>query len=332
VRFADRHRLLLSVRRAGHNVAGNALCDGGMVIDLSRMRGVQVDPRNATVRADGGVMLGGLDRATQAHRLSVPVGLVSATGVAGLTVHGGLGWLARRHGMTIDDLRSAQVVTADGQLRTAAPGKDEELLWALKGGGGSFGAVTSFEFQAHPVGPEVWLSMPMYPVAKAREALRFYRTFMASAPEELTGLAIFWQALRQPPIPEKARGAEVIIPAACYSGPAVRGEQVIRPLREFDEPLADLSRAIPFLELQQFLDADYPDGDLYYWKSVYLRQLSDEVIAVLDRQAAKRPSTRSSIDVWGLGGAVGRVPASATPFARREAQFLNRHRVQLERT
>jgi FAD/FMN-containing dehydrogenase len=322
VRFAERHRLLLSVRGGGHNVAGSSLCDGGMVIDLSGMRGVHVDRQNATVRADGGVMLGGLDRATQAHGLAVPVGLVSATGVAGLTLHGGLGWLARRHGMTIDNLRSARVVTADGQVRTAAPGKDEELLWALKGGGGSFGVVTSFEFQAHPVGPHVWLSMPMYPAAKATEALSFYREFMASAPDELTGLAIFWQAPSQPPIPERAWGAEVIILAACYSGPAEHGEQAIRPLREFDDPLADLSSAIPFLELQQFLDADYPDGDLYYWKSVYLGELRDEVIAVLARQAAKRPSARSSIDVWGLGGAVSRVPASATPFARREAQFL----------
>ena len=322
VRFAARHELLASVRGGGHNVGGSGLCDGGLVVDLSRMRGVEVDAAKSTVRVEGGALLGDLDRATQAHGLAVPVGLVSATGIGGLALHGGLGWLARRHGMTSDNLRSAQVVTADGELRTAAPGAEEELLWALKGGGGGFGAVTSFEFQAHPVGPRVWLSMPMYPAEKAPEALRFYREFMSSAPEELTGLAIFWRAPRQAPLPEKAWGAEVLILAACYSGPPDRGEQVIRPLREFARPLADLSAELPFVELQQLLDSDYPDGGLYYWKSLYLGELSDQAIGLLARQAARRPSPHSSLDVWGLGGALNRVPASATPFSRRDAQYL----------
>jgi len=322
VRFAARHRLLLSVRGGGHNVSGSALCDGGLVVDLSPMRRVEVDAQKATVRVEGGALLGDLDRATQAHGLAVPVGLVSATGIGGLALHGGLGWLARRHGMTCDNLLSARVVAADGELRTAAAGAEEELLWALKGGGGGFGVVSSFEFRAYPVGPRVWLSMPMYPAEKAPEALHFFQEFMSGAPDELTGLAIFWRAPSQAPIPESAWGAEVLILAACYSGPPAQGEQAIRPLREFDRPLADLSAELPFLELQQFLDADYPDGQLYYWKSLYLEQLSDQAIRVLARQAARRPSPLSSVDVWGLGGAVSRVPASATPFSRRDAPWL----------
>jgi FAD/FMN-containing dehydrogenase len=322
VRFAARHGLLLSVRGGGHNVSGSALCEGGLVVDLSRLRSVQVDAVRRTVRVEGGALLGDLDRATQAQGLAVPVGLVSATGIGGLALHGGLGWLARRHGMTSDNLRSAQVVTADGELRTAAPGAEEDLLWALKGGGGAFGAVTSFEFQAYPVGPKVWLSMPMFPAEKAPEALRFFREFMSVAPEELTGIAIFWRAPSQAPIPEKAWGAEVIILAACYSGPPDRGEQVIRPLREFARPLADLSAEMPFSELQQFLDSDYPDGGLYYWKSLYLDELSDQAIGLLARQAARRPSPHSSLDLWGLGGELGRAPSTSTPLSGRDAPYL----------
>jgi FAD/FMN-containing dehydrogenase len=322
VNLARERGLPLAVRGGGHNVAGSAVCDGGIVVDLSAMNGVRVDPERRTVRVEGGARLGDVDRATQAFNLAVPVGVVSRTGIAGLALHGGLGFLTRKHGLTSDNLVSAEVVTADGQVLTVDTQHHADLYWALRGGGGNFGVVTAFEFRLHPVGPEVWMAIVMYPVEKAQKVLSVFRELMAQAPDELMAVAIFWNAPTEEFVPEEFRGAPVIVLAACHSGPFEDGERAIQPFREIDTPAVDLSGPMPFVAAQQAFDADYPDGRRYYWKSTYLRHLDDDVVQALAGHAAARPSQLTSLDVWALGGAMGRVPSDETAFARRDAPFL----------
>ncbi len=321
VNFARERNLLLSVRGGGHNVAGKALCDDGLVVDLSRMRAVRVDPVRRIVQVQAGATLGDLDHETQAFGLAVPVGLVTATGIAGLTLHGGMGWLTRKYGLTLDNLVSMDVVTADGQWHRASEGENADLFWALRGGGGNFGVVTSFEFRAHPVGPEVWFGAIMYPISQAGRVLCFARDFLHEAPEELGVLATLWTAPDENSVPAPCRGAPVVIVLACYCGPVEEGEKAIRPLRRIVTPLADLSGPRPFLEVQKFFDADYPNGRLYYWKSVYLEDLRDEVIATAIDHAAQRPSPLTSLDFWFLEGAINRVPVARTAFARRDVKY-----------
>jgi FAD/FMN-containing dehydrogenase len=322
VNFARRHEVLLSVRGGGHNVAGQAVCDEGLVIDLSPMRDVRVDPAQRVVQVQGGATLGDIDRATQPFGLAVPVGLVSATGIGGLTLHGGMGWLTRKHGLTIDNLISVEIVTADGQRRRAGETEHPDLFWALRGGGGNFGIVTSFEFRAHAVGPEVWFLATIYPISQARHILQFARDFMAEAPEELGLLASLWSAPEDESIPREYRRAPVLVLLGCYQGPPAAGEQITRPLRRLGTPLTDLSTAMPFEKVQTFLDADYPEGGLYYWKSAYLKDLSENAMDLLIDHTLARPSWQSSLDIWYLGGAMNRVPADRTAFARRDMAHL----------
>jgi FAD/FMN-containing dehydrogenase len=322
VNFARDHDLRVAVRGGGHNVAGNAVSEGGMVIDLSRMRSVRVDPVKRSVRVEGGATLGDIDHETHAFGLGVPIGLVSATGIGGFALHGGYGWLSRKHGLALDNILAADIVTADGKLRKASTGENEDLFWAIRGGGGNFGVVTSFEFRCHPVEPEVWFAAPFYPLGKAESGLRFFRDFMKKAPDELSALAVLWNAPEEPSFPEQARGAPVLILAACYSGPVEEGERVTRQLREFDTPVADLSGPMRFLDVQRFFDADYPEGRYYYWKSQYVREMNDDVIRVAVRQGVERPSPITSIDIWPLGGAAGRIDPGATAFSSRKEAFL----------
>ena len=322
VEFARDHEVLFSLRGGGHNVAGSAVPDQGLVIDLSPMKRVEVDPERRRVRVEAGVTLGELDRETQAHGLAVPVGLVSATGIAGLTLHGGLGWLTRRYGMSVDNLESVDLVTAEGTPIRAGSAENADLFWALKGGGGNFGAVTAFEFRAHPVGPKVWFAAPIYPLDRASEVLAFFRQFMSTAPESLGAVAVYWSAPAIPQVPREQRGAPAVMLLACYSGAFEQGEAAIEPLRHIGKPLADLSAPMDFLEVQRYLDEDYPNGGLYYWKSIYLEELSDEAIAALSSYAAVRPSMHSSIDLWALGGALSRPGNNGGPLAVREAPYL----------
>ena len=322
VAFARERSLPISVRGGGHNVAGTAIAEGGVVVDLSLMNSVWVDPEHRTARVGGGATLGQVDHETQLFGLAVPAGAVSRTGIAGLSLHGGLGFLTRHHGLTCDNLLSADVVTADGRVLRVDRHNHPDLLWALRGGGGNFGVVTSFQFRLHLVGPEVWMALVMYPVAQAPSILKFYREFMAGAPDELMSIAIFWTTPGEEPIPEGARHLPALILFACYSGPLDEGERAIQPLRELGTPLADLSGPLPFVAAQQLFDPDYPDGRRYYWKSLYLRHLDDEVVAVLAQHATRRPSPLSSLDIWALGGAMSRVPAADSAFARRDAPFL----------
>jgi FAD/FMN-containing dehydrogenase len=322
LRFARERGLPVSVRGGGHNVAGSALCDGGVVIDLSPLSGVRVDASRRTVRAGGGARLGDLDHETQGFGLAVPVGVVSRTGIAGLTLHGGYGFLTRRLGLTCDSLVAADVVTADGEVLHVDEEAHPDLLWALRGGGGNFGVVTSFEYRAHPVGPEVYMAITLYPLADAPEAIRVFRDLMAGAPEELMGVGVLWSAPEEEFIPEHWRGQPVFIPAACWSGPLEQGEDIVRPLREIAPPVADLSGPMPYLAAQQLFDPDYPDGGRYYWKSIYLRDLDDATIEALIRHAAGRPSSHTTLDIWALGGAARREPAGGSAFTRREDPFL----------
>jgi FAD/FMN-containing dehydrogenase len=322
VHFARDNDLQIAVRGGGHNVAGYAISEGGLVIDLSGMRSVVVDPVRHTVRVEGGATLGDIDHETHAFGLAVPIGVVSATGIGGLALHGGYGWLTRKHGLALDNILAADIVTADGRLVKASAGENEDLFWAIRGGGGNFGVVTSLEFRCHPVGPQVWFVAPFYPIGKAETGLAFFRDFMKQAPDELSALAVLWNAPDEHSFPEQARGAPVLILAACYSGSIEEGKRITRPLQEFDTPIADLSRSMRYLDVQRFFDADYPDGRFYYWKSQYVPELNDDIIRLIARQGVERPSPITSIDIWPLGGAAGRVDPGATAFSSRSATFL----------
>ena len=323
VRFAREQRLLLAVRGGGHNVAGFGTCDGGLVVDLSAMRGVGVDPTRRTVRVGGGATWADVDRETQVFGLAVPGGIVSTTGVGGLTLGGGQGWLRRTYGMACDSLVSADVVTADGELVTASESENADLFWALRGGGGNFGVVTSFEFRAHPVGPLVAFAGPAYPLESAPAVIAAMRSFAAGAPDEVNLSATWWSVPPVAGFPEDLHGRPVIILGAAYVGPPEEGERILQPLREIEQPLLDLSATLPYTALQQMFDPFFPARELhYYWKSIYLAGLGEEVVKTLADHVAARPSPMSMAGLWALGGALGRVDPAATATGARDAPFL----------
>lgn len=322
IRFARDGELPIAVRAGGHNVAGSSICDDGLVVDLAGMRGVRVDLRRSVVRVGGGALLGDIDHETQPFGLAAPIGLVSETGIGGLSLHGGFGALTRKYGLTADNLVSADVVTADGNLITADDDNHPDLLWALKGGGGNYGVVTSFEFRLHPVGPEVYFLLTFYPAADAAAVLESFRSFMLEAPDELMAIAINWNAPDGEPIPNEHRGSPVMVVVGCWCGPLDEGERATQPLREIATPIVDASRPMRFADVQQFFDPDYPKGLRYYWKSLYLDELSDDMIRLACAAGADRPTPMSTVEVWALGGAMGRVLPEATAFYHRQAPFL----------
>jgi FAD/FMN-containing dehydrogenase len=322
VNFAREQGLTLSIKAGGHNVAGNAVNDDGIVLDLSQMRGVHVDPALQTVRVQGGATWGDLDRETQLFGLAVPGGVVSTTGVAGLTLHGGLGHLRRKHGLSIDSLVSVDIVTADGELRRASATENEDLFWAVRGAGSNFGVVTSFEFRAHPVGPMVFVGAIFYPFEEASSILPAWRDFMATAPEELSSLAICWSVPPVEPFPPEIHGTPVVVVAAAHCGPAEEGERVVQPLRELAQPVVDASGPWPWLGLQSGFDAIFPQGELRYWKSRSVTELSDEVIGDIIELAGRRPAPLSDIVIWHHGGAMSRVAEDETAYGGRDTPFL----------
>jgi FAD/FMN-containing dehydrogenase len=322
VNFAREHNLLLSIKGGGHNVAGNAVNDGGLVIDLSHMRGVHVDPSTQTVRAEGGALWGDCDRETQLFGLAVPGGVVSTTGIAGLTLHGGVGHLRRKHGLSIDNLLSVDIVTADGELRRASATENEDLFWAVRGAGSNFGVVTSFEFQAHPVGPMVAVAAVMYPEKDARAVVAAWRDHMASAPDEVSSLAFFWNVPPHEPFPPEHHGKPVVIVAGVYTGSVEEGEPVVQPLRELGQPLIDLSGPWPWLGLQSGFDDLFPHGQLRYWKSRAFAELPEEAIDEIADWGARRPTPLTDITIWHHGGAMSRVGETETAYAGRDAPFL----------
>jgi FAD/FMN-containing dehydrogenase len=319
VRFARERDLLVAVRSGGHGVGGYALCDGGLVIDLSPMKGIRVDPVARRARAEAGVLWGELDRETQLHGLATVGGIVTHTGIAGLTLGGGIGWLMRKHGATVDNLVSVDLVTADGEVLTASEDENPDLFWGVRGGGGNFGIVTSFEYRLHPVGPIV-LAGPIYhPLADAREVLRFYREFIAAAPDELTTIFNLRVAPPLPFLPENVHGKPIVMVGACYAGATEDGIEVVRPLKEFGTPIVDLLEPKPYTALQSMFDPSVPHGWHYYWKSVELPPLTDTAIDTLADHASALTSPKSYCIVFQLGGALARVAEDETAFSQRDA-------------
>jgi FAD/FMN-containing dehydrogenase len=312
VNFARTHQLLVAVRGGGHNVAGNAVCDGGLMLDLSGMKSVRIDPVRRTARAEPGLTWGEFDHETQAFGLATTGGQISTTGIAGLTLGGGWGYLARKYGLASDNLLSVDLVTANGQLLTASATEHADLFWGVQGGGGNFGVVTSFAYQLHPVGP-VLAGVVIHPFAQAREVLRFYRDFTSAAPDELASGVVCIT------LPDGTPVTGIVV---CYNGPLEAGERVLQPLRAFGTPLADQIGIMPYTAAQKLVDAFYPPGLQQYWKASFLREISDAAIDTIVTYCAQRPSPICHVVIeHTLGGAVSRVDRGATAFNHRDVQY-----------
>jgi FAD/FMN-containing dehydrogenase len=324
VRLAAKHKLLTSVRGGGHNVAGNAVNDDGLVIDLSMMRRVVVNRERMTATVQGGARLSDVDVETQKYGLATPLGVVPRTGVAGLALHGGLGWLLRRLGTTADNIVGAEVVTADGSLLIVNESENPDLLWALRGGGGNFGVVTSFELRLHEVGPKVWAGLIIYSLDDIHEVLPKFVEHMSGAPDELTANLQFWSTPPLPSMPASLVGRPTLTVTVCYSGPLERGEATLSPLKLFGAPLYELTMPVEFMEMQNMgssLGEEGGEGSRHYWKSIFLNELSAEAVEVLRTAAERRPSELSTMTVYYLGGAFARLGAEAS-FDNREQRFL----------
>ena len=309
--FAREHEVALSVRGGGHSVSGMSVSDDGIMLDLSTMKGVRVDPQRRTAGAEPGLTLGDLDHETQAWGLATPLGVMSKTGIAGLTLGGGLGWLNGTHGLTCDNLLAADLVTADGRLLTASENENDDLFWAIRGGGGNFGVVTSFRYRLHPVGP-VLAGGVSYSLHEAPSLLPFYDQFVSCAPDELsTAASLAFDPSGQPTI-------TIVV---CYSGPIEAGERALHPLRTFRTPLEDSIQPTPYRMLQSAPDAGFPTGRRHYWKSAFLRHLTDEAIDVMMRFIAHMPSTATGVGLQHMHGAATRIDPAATAFAHRAEQY-----------
>jgi FAD/FMN-containing dehydrogenase len=321
VNFARDKDLLIAVRGGAHNVAGNATCDDGIVIDLSRMKQVDVDPAARTARAQPGCTWADFDQATHPYGLATTGGLVSTTGIAGFTLGGGIGWLVRKYGLTCDNLRAVDIVTADGRQVHASESENADLLWGLRGGGGNFGVVTAFEYDLHPL-TTVLGGLVLYPASRATEVLQFFREFVNTAPGELTCIAIFLTAPPAPFVPESLHHKPAIAIAACYAGSADEGERFVQPLRTFGPPVADLIGLMPYPVLQSMFDESAPYGLQNYWKSAFLDDLGDAAVDVLIGAAEEMRSPLSALHIHHLQGAVSRIRAEATAFGNRDARFV----------
>ena len=322
VRFAKANGLRAAIRGGGHNVAGNAVCDGGIVVDLSLMQGVRVDPESKTARAQGGATWGKFDRETQAFGLATTGGLISTTGIAGFTLGGGIGWLVRKHGLTCDNLVAADVITADGRFIKASSSEDSDLFWGLRGGGGNFGVVTSFEYNVHPLGPIVLAGVAFYTADKATELLRFYRGYVEKVPDDLTSAVFFVTGPPAPFMPAHLHGAPLVAIALCYAGKIEDGESVVAPLKSFGPPDVDMIGPMPYLALQTMLDDLAAPGLQNYWKSETIGPLTDDAIATFVAKSKGMPSPITHIDIHHMGGAVNRVAPDATAFHQRDARFI----------
>jgi hypothetical protein len=325
IRFAREQQLPIAVRGGSHNVAGHATCDDGIVIDLTPMKTIEVDPHARIARAGAGVTWGELDAATQEHRLATPGGVFSDTGIAGLTLGGGFGWLRSKYGLSCDNLIAADVVTADGRLVHASETENSDLLWGLRGGGGNFGVVTTFEYRLHEVGPEVYFNFCFLDGEgdNTRRALAHYIDFATSAPDEVSTIAVCGII---PPVedmfPADIHGRRFVVMAGMYSGPVAQGERILKPQRDFGETLIDFSGVMPYVEAQQVFDEDYPDGLRYYWKSLNLTRLDERAIDLIADVALRQASPLATTDLWHVGGAVRRVPDTASAFGGRQSLFL----------
>jgi FAD/FMN-containing dehydrogenase len=322
VGFARDHNLLIAVRSGGHNIAGNAVADGGLMLDLSALKSVRVDVETRAARVEPGVTLAEFDREAQAFGLATPLGINSTTGIAGFTLGGGFGWISRKHGLTVDNLLSADVVIADGELRHASARENPDLFWAIRGGGGNFGVATSFEYRLHPVGPQVIAGLIVHPLDRAREVLDGYRRFVATAPDEVTAWAVLRKAPPLPFLPAEFHGKEVLVLAVCAIGDARTAEKAVAPLRAVGKPIADIIGPMPFAAWQSIFDPLLTPGARNYWKSHSFRKLDDGLIEVALDATRSLPTDESEIFIVHLGGAVNRVPVDATAYPHRDIDFV----------
>ncbi|MDQ2699019.1 MAG: FAD-dependent oxidoreductase, partial [Actinomycetota bacterium] len=316
-RFARRTGLPLAVRGGGHSFPGLSVCDDGIVIDLAPMKGIRVDPEARAVHVQAGVLLGELDRETQPFGLAVPSGIVTHTGVAGLTLGGGIGWVMRKHGLSIDQLSSVELVTAEGELVTASAAENADLFWGVRGGGGNFGIVTRFDFNLVEVGPTVVAGPIFWPMEQSPEVLRFYRDWIADAPDELMTIVLHRKAPPLPFVPAELHGKLVVTVVCCYAGPIDEGEKVVRPLKEFGSPVLDLCVPKPFVDHQAMFDPSFPHGRWYYFRACNVAGLTDEVIDITVEHSMRIRSPLTSFPIWQVGGAVARVDEDDTAFSGR---------------
>jgi FAD/FMN-containing dehydrogenase len=321
VRFGREAELPVAVRGGGHSFPGLSVADGAVVIDLGPMKGIRVDPEARTARAQAGVLLGELDRETQAFGLAAPSGIVTHTGMSGLTLGGGIGWIQRKHGLSVDHLRSVDLVTAEGEFVKASEDENSDLFWGIRGGGGNFGIVTEFEFGLVPVGPTVLAGPVFWAMEDSPQVLRFYRDWVADAPDDLMTIVIHRKAPPLPFVPQELHGKPVVMVVVCWAGDVEEGEKFVKPLKEFGSPVADVCMPKPFLTHQAMLDPAFQHGRWYYFKSCDVSELSDEIIDITVDRSLKIESPLTSFPIWQMGGAVARVDEGATPFGGRHAGF-----------
>jgi FAD/FMN-containing dehydrogenase len=322
VRFARQHELIVSIRGGGHNIAGNAVCDGGLMIDLSLMKRVKVDPSARRAEVEPGCTLGDFDAAAQAHGLATPLGINSTTGVAGLTLGGGFGWLSRKHGMTVDNLLAVEVVMADGGQLRASASENEDLFWGVRGGGGNFGIVTNFEFKLHPVGPQVLCGLIVFPFDAAKSVLAQFARFTETMPDELNVWMVTRKAPPLPFLPADVHGKEIVALAVCYAGEPAEGERLIAPLRGFGKALGEHIGVQPYVAWQQAFDPLLTKGARNYWKSHNFALLSDDAIDTIVEYAARLPSPQCEIFIGTIGGQTTRVAPGAMAYSCRDAKYV----------
>ena len=322
VRFASEHALLNAVKSGGHNIAGQAVCEGGLMIDVSQMGGVWVDPASRTARAQTGCTLGCVDRETQLHGLAAVMGFVSTTGAAGVTVGGGFGYLTRKYGWTCDNLRSVEVVTADGAVRTASKADNADLFWAICGGGGNFGIVTSFEYELYPVGPEIFSGAIAWRGEDAPEVLEFFRSFAAEAPPELTCVLGLRLAPSAPWLPKEMHGKPIVLTVVCHAGSVEQGERDLAALKAFGAPVGDVVTRRPYVQQQALLDATQPKGRRYYWKSDYLPGIDPKAFPVLLEHFGRIASPHSAILLFQLEGALNGLPENHCAAGARDTKWV----------
>lgn len=323
VKHARQTNKPISIRGGGHNVAGHAVCDDGVMIDLSQMRDVKVNVVNKTAMVDGGATWGDVDAATQQHGLATPGGLISDTGVGGLTLSGGIGWLRSRYGLCIDNIVSAEMVTASGDILNASEAENADLFWAIRGGGGNFGIITRFEFKLHDVGPKVMFCAPIYPIEAGAEPIRFWRDFMADKNRDVGSLIEFSTVAESTDFPDEYWGKKVYTMAAVYAGDADKGEKILQPLRELGEMVTDFSDQMDYCDVQKLFDALMPAGEYRcYWKSHYLSGLPDQAIDTILQEFQNTPSPNTLSSIWNFGGATAEVAADATAFGDRSMPYM----------
>jgi FAD/FMN-containing dehydrogenase len=322
VRFAREHGLLLSIKGGGHNIAGLAAADGALMLDMSQMRGVWVDPRGRVARAQGGCLLGDVDRETQVHGLAAVLGFVSQTGIAGLTLGGGFGYLTRRWGWTSDNVVGMEVVTAEGRVARASEEENPDLFWGLRGGGGNFGVVTGIDYRLYPVGPEVVGGVVAWPASEAPRVLELYRAMAEAAPPELTLVTMMRLAPPAPWLPKEMHGKPIVAIAACYSGPPEEGERAVAPIKGFGTPVGDVLVRRPYAQMQSLLDATQPKGRRYYWKSEYLPRVEPALLEKAMEHAARIRSPHSAVILFHIGGALNDLQPDHSPAGNRDARYV----------